>query len=585
MIKAEKVHKFISWSVTVSLSLWAVYLALMEVPKITGGERVKLAKVESSNGLEKGRNLLIKTLSDELNIDAKSISCDDMPRAELKIECQSSMADKIIATASAIDFTLRELRIQKIVCSNDGTRLATYVTTPNFMGTGVAPNLIVSDILRAEMEKSSGIMRDIMSSTRSVLLKEVERHTQRYLKQDANDPLLLLDNIIIAKLRNNDSSKFLTSLTTMAEASNESNRERDRLAARLVPFSQIAEAGELSDSAKKEKLLNSANENLPNDYFQSYLLAVIEKKSLHDVPANDATLGDFAKQRDKTIRLLTVIAMLTTVSFGVLIWTLTRATPLWRLPPNTMPPVSQQAWGWIKPPIACFLSFAFSNVTMVALYIQCPPLLVLGGSTMIVYFHPEKIAMMELANQLITTFPLIFFSYLLVGKASSFTDFARLKFRTAQYTLSSFIYQGAMAFGICWSMAAVCMLLSMWFHYPGDKSTTIGLGLLATSGSATAIAIWYLGYAILAPLTEEIIFRGILYPSLRRHWSPQPTMLFTALIFALVHNEFTPWWLLYKIVFGYINAYLVEKTGSIVPGLISHLLINGTAVLFLILAS
>ncbi len=586
MIKAEKLHKFLSWGLTVTLVVWSVYVTVIEVPKIAGGERVKLAKVAKTQGLEKGRNLLIKTLATELDIDPKSISYDTKPRPELEIACRASMVEKVIENVARIDFALRELRIKRVVCrSDDGEQLATYVTTPNFMGTGVAPDLIVSDVLSTEIEKSSGIMSDIMSALRSTLLKEVERHTQRYLKQDPNDPVLLLDRLIVAKLQGQDSARFLDSLTTLASSAGSNNRERARLAAELLPLAQLAKEGGAPPADSKEQLLTSAKNNLPQDYFQSYLILEIERKSIRDVLRDDKTLGYSVTEREKTLRLLSSIVIGTVASMMMLAWSLTRARPLWALPPNTMPVASGFAWGWIRPPIVCFLSFALSNVAMVALYIQCPPLLVLGGSTLIAHFQPEKIAVLELANQIVTTLPIILSSYLIVGKARSFVDFVRLKLKTDQYSFAAFAHMGAMAFGFCWSLASVCMLLSMWFHYPGDKATTVGLGLLATSGSVSAIVIWYLGYAILAPLTEEIIFRGILYPALRRHWDPQPTMIFTALLFALVHNEFTPWWLIYKIVFGYVNAYLVEKTGSIVPGLISHLLINGTAVLFLILAS
>jgi CAAX protease family protein len=86
---------------------------------------------------------------------------------------------------------------------------------------------------------------------------------------------------------------------------------------------------------------------------------------------------------------------------------------------------------------------------------------------------------------------------------------------------------------------------------------------------------------ISAPFFEEIFFRGVLFKVLRNYLSAPLTIVFTALLFAAVHAG------LYQginiFALGLVLGYLVEKTGSIIPSIILHFLINITAILALLM--
>lgn len=95
-----------------------------------------------------------------------------------------------------------------------------------------------------------------------------------------------------------------------------------------------------------------------------------------------------------------------------------------------------------------------------------------------------------------------------------------------------------------------------------------------TLGATTALPLWVslLYFAVLPPLIEEFIFRGVLFQYFRSCGLFKTAML-TGLMFGLAHlnlNQF-----LYAFVLGIFWAFLDEATGSIYSSMLSHSLING----------
>ena len=88
----------------------------------------------------------------------------------------------------------------------------------------------------------------------------------------------------------------------------------------------------------------------------------------------------------------------------------------------------------------------------------------------------------------------------------------------------------------------------------------------------------FFAVVILAPLGEEIIFRGFLQQILEKQWKDSTqAVLFTALIFSLVHMN--PYWFLQIYVLGVFLGFLAWKTNSIIAPLILHGLNNFIALL------
>jgi len=80
----------------------------------------------------------------------------------------------------------------------------------------------------------------------------------------------------------------------------------------------------------------------------------------------------------------------------------------------------------------------------------------------------------------------------------------------------------------------------------------------------------------LAPVYEEIVFRGFIYGVLRKYAGVQGGMALSALFFAAIHFNFAqliPVWGL-----GMMLAYLYEKTGTLTAPIVFHAINNGIAV-------
>jgi hypothetical protein len=83
---------------------------------------------------------------------------------------------------------------------------------------------------------------------------------------------------------------------------------------------------------------------------------------------------------------------------------------------------------------------------------------------------------------------------------------------------------------------------------------------------------------ILAPLGEEILFRGFLQKLLEESWQDiTRAVLITSLFFAFIHMN--PVWVIQIYFLGVVLGYLAWRTGSILTSLILHSLNNGTALI------
>lgn len=86
---------------------------------------------------------------------------------------------------------------------------------------------------------------------------------------------------------------------------------------------------------------------------------------------------------------------------------------------------------------------------------------------------------------------------------------------------------------------------------------------------------------ILAPFTEEIAFRGLLFGGLRRRLPMIPAALIGGVFFGLLHFS-TGWSAVPVLIFlGTLFAILYEKTGSLWPPIILHAINNGFAMVVL----
>ena len=82
-----------------------------------------------------------------------------------------------------------------------------------------------------------------------------------------------------------------------------------------------------------------------------------------------------------------------------------------------------------------------------------------------------------------------------------------------------------------------------------------------------------LSIAIVVPILEEFLFRGAIEGHLLKiGWSPKRAILISALIFGLIHGN--PAQIPFAFLIGLLFGWLYYRTGSLVPGIVGHIINN-----------
>lgn len=120
------------------------------------------------------------------------------------------------------------------------------------------------------------------------------------------------------------------------------------------------------------------------------------------------------------------------------------------------------------------------------------------------------------------------------------------------------------------------ILMALGFDTQGDEILKL-FDLLENPG-------WFfLVGAALAPLVEEIFFRGFLFQGFRAKYGWVSSMLLSSLIFGIAHLD--PASLIPTFVLGNLLAYLYHRTNSVWPGVLLHVLVNTFGLAFVYFVS
>ena len=103
-------------------------------------------------------------------------------------------------------------------------------------------------------------------------------------------------------------------------------------------------------------------------------------------------------------------------------------------------------------------------------------------------------------------------------------------------------------------------------------------GELGVGNPSVVIAVAaVLMIVLLAPIAEELFFRGFVFSGLRTRWSLWPAAITSGLIFGSVHAPTGITTVVPLAVLGFALCWLYDRTGSLWPCVIAHMINNGLA--------
>jgi membrane protease YdiL (CAAX protease family) len=98
---------------------------------------------------------------------------------------------------------------------------------------------------------------------------------------------------------------------------------------------------------------------------------------------------------------------------------------------------------------------------------------------------------------------------------------------------------------------------------------------LYRSGRDTgALPLLVLALVVATPLVEETLFRGLLLPGLASRLGPAAAIGLTAAVWALMHMQYAPFYLIQALAFGVLFGWLRWRSGSTLLTIMLHGLVN-----------
>ena len=96
-----------------------------------------------------------------------------------------------------------------------------------------------------------------------------------------------------------------------------------------------------------------------------------------------------------------------------------------------------------------------------------------------------------------------------------------------------------------------------------------------------AIALSVVTFVFVGPIVEELVFRGLVTSAIRGRLGAVATPIASGTLFALAHGDLHV--VLALLPLGIALGFVYERTGSIVPGMVTHVLYNAIGVLAVLL--
>jgi membrane protease YdiL (CAAX protease family) len=324
----------------------------------------------------------------------------------------------------------------------------------------------------------------------------------------------------------------------------------------------------------RDECVDSINTQLPAGWYRETAL-LSAYKHFGDVSKTDSIIAERKLQgRSFSYKLL-----LNVVSYALLCLTglvvIVRASPSLFSTNEQMPWTTD--WGIKK----------IWGVCLCALYAQAIFGLISYGIIYVVtkdVSSSANVIIVDIATIAATMVTVLVAARQILLKPANLSLIDGLYFRSNQSSLGQCMRTGF--FTYCAAITLVLIVSTLERAFMGHSLHTenpIAMRMVAIAVDANPIRIGllFLAAGVLAPIYEEILFRGLLYPYLRKRMSMWPAALLSGTLFSLCHWDLP---MLAQIaILGTLQAIAVERTRSLTTSIIMHGLWNSGLFLALIM--
>ena len=127
------------------------------------------------------------------------------------------------------------------------------------------------------------------------------------------------------------------------------------------------------------------------------------------------------------------------------------------------------------------------------------------------------------------------------------------------------------------SLEKLCIYILSCLHWAADQQIAVDMLLKAPSWAVRAYLIVFA--IIVAPVAEEFLFRGVLFPYIKNLGYPRLAWVGPSFVFALIHVNLPTFIPLF--VLAMALTWLYERTGRLIANMAVHSLFNAANVILL----
>ncbi|MBU5469043.1 CPBP family intramembrane metalloprotease [Falcatimonas sp. MSJ-15] len=118
----------------------------------------------------------------------------------------------------------------------------------------------------------------------------------------------------------------------------------------------------------------------------------------------------------------------------------------------------------------------------------------------------------------------------------------------------------------------MCLGCNWLIDMSGIINIFTGFNEVADSLYGGSIIFEFIAMVIIAPLLEEILFRGIIFARLREYMSVKVAIVISALIFGIIHGNVVQG--MYAFIIGICLAYIYERYNTLLAAVLFHMSAN-----------